>query len=266
MNARRYRIDLSYDGTNYAGWQIQPNALTVQEVLEKNLLTLTKQPTKVHGSGRTDQGVHARRQTAHFDLQRDFPITAIRKGLNGLLPPDIRILRVRRVPGDFHARRSAVEKEYRYFIHCAEVLPPCLRLYRAHVRRALHVAAMQEAAHRLEGRHDFAAFTANPRRHVESTVRTVSECSVRKNGARIQIVARGEGFLYRMVRSLAGCLIRVGEGAVLPAEATRILKSGTRTAEVPTAPPQGLFLWNVKYDCGIVGTNADSDPSITAGK
>ena len=266
MKARRYRIDLSYDGTNYAGWQIQPNGLTVQEVLEKKLLELTTQPTRVQGSGRTDQGVHARRQTAHFDLQRDFPLRAIRKGLNGMLPPDIRILRARRVASDFHARYSAVEKEYRYFIHCAETLPPYLRLYRTHVRAKLDVAAMQEAASHLQGRHDFAAFSVNPGRHVESTVRTLAQCSVHKSGARVLVVARGDGFLYRMVRSMTGFLIRVGEGNAPPAEAQHILASRTRTEKVPTAPPHGLFLWNVKYDSGIVTRNADSDPSIATGK
>lgn len=261
---KRYRIDLSYDGTNYAGWQIQPNGLTVQQVLEETLRELTGQAVKVHGSGRTDQGVHARCQVAHFDLRRELPLDAVTKGLNGLLPRDIRILRARQVPPAFHARRDVVEKEYRYFIHNAEIMPPCLRLYRAHARRKLDLAAMQAAAALFAGRHDFAAFTANPRRHVASTVRTVWECAVRKSGAQVVIVVRGEGFLYRMVRSLAGFLIRVGEGRVASAETAGVLDSRQRTARVPTAPPQGLFLWNVKYDSGIVTRNAAPDPSITA--
>jgi len=243
----RYRIDVAYDGTDYAGWQIQPNGVTVQQRLEEAIKALTGEAPKVHGSGRTDQGVHAARQVAHFDLQRAVPLQTLTRGLNGLLPKDIRVGRVTKAAADFHARRSATGKEYRYFIWNAELMSPFLRRYRAHVKPPLNVAAMREAAAHLVGRHDFAAFTANPNRAVESTIRNLTLLAVSKRGRTVTITARADGFLYRMVRSLAGFLIRVGEGAVSPGEAPSILSSRTRTARVPTAPPQGLFLWNVKY-------------------
>jgi tRNA pseudouridine38-40 synthase len=154
---------------------------------------------------------------------------------------------VARAKPDFHARRSAVRKEYRYFIWNGPVMNPCRRLYATHVRRPLDVKAMQEAAKVLVGRHDFAAFTANPNRVVESTVREVYLLHVTRKGSLITIRAASEGFLYKMVRSLSGLLLRVGEGAVSRDEVKAILASKIRTARVPTAPPEGLFLWRVWY-------------------
>lgn len=244
---QRYRISIAYDGTSYAGWQIQPNAITVQERVEVAIAEITGESPKVHGSGRTDQGVHARCQVAHFDLQEKTDTRRLRKSLNAILPADIRIIMAKCVPRDFHARKSVVSKEYRYFIWNSDIVPPFLRLYRTHVRNSLDADAMAEAAALLVGRHDFAAFTANPKRVVESTVRSVTELTVVKKGSEIVIRAAAEGFLYKMVRSLAGHLIRVGEGAVTPVETTAILESGKRTARVPTAPPEGLFLWHVQY-------------------
>ncbi len=243
----RHRIVVAYDGTAYSGWQVQPGLVTVQARIEEALARLTGEAVKIHGSGRTDQGVHARGQVAHFDLHKRWPGAAILKALNALLPADIRILRAARAKPDFHARRSARQKEYRYFIWNADVREPSRRLYTAHVRRPLDVAAMQAAAGMLEGRHDFAAFTANPNRVVESTVREVRTLAVSKAGPLITVRAASDGFLYKMVRSLCGLLIRVGEGAESPDSARAILASRLRTARVPTAPPEGLFLWRVWY-------------------
>ncbi|MGQ9661479.1 MAG: tRNA pseudouridine(38-40) synthase TruA [Kiritimatiellia bacterium] len=243
----RYRLDISYDGTAYAGWQIQPNHITIQEQLESALTSIAGQQIKLHGSGRTDQGVHARQQVAHFDLERWIAPGVLAKALNACLPADIRVWSARKVPEDFHARRSAVSKEYRYFIWNAEVLPPYLRFYRAHVRVPLDFHRMQRAAALLVGKRDFAAFSANPNRDVGSTVRTLHRLCLRKQGREITIIAASDGFLYRMVRSIVGFLIRVGEGALAPEEATSILASRRRTARVPTAAPQGLFLWRVRY-------------------
>ncbi|MCA1808573.1 MAG: tRNA pseudouridine(38-40) synthase TruA [Lentisphaerae bacterium] len=242
-----YRATIAYDGTAYAGWQIQPNGLAVQEVIERSLAHLNGAPVKLHGSGRTDRGVHARAQSANFTLGRRWIPVDLQRALNAVLPSDIRILKLTGTRTDFHARRSAVAKEYRYLIWNDEIMPPHLRLYRAHVRRPLDVAAMQLAAARLIGCHDFAAFSANPNRPVESTVRTLARLLVRRRGHDITIVARGNGFLYKMVRSLAGLLIRVGSGEVAPAKVKDILATRIRTAVVPTAPPQGLFLWQVFY-------------------
>lgn len=243
----RFRITVAYDGTAYYGWQVQPEHRTVQQCIEESLERLTGETVKVHGSGRTDQGVHAAGQVAHFDLSRKWVCTALMKGLNAVLPADIRVLRVNRAKPDFHARRSAVRKEYRYFIWNHPVMDPCRRLYAVQARRPLDIGAMQAAAGLLVGRHDFAAFTANANREVGSTIREVYGLSVRKQGPLVVIRATSEGFLYKMVRSLTGILLRVGEGQVGPEIVQEILESRVRTARVPTAPPQGLFLWRVWY-------------------
>lgn len=244
---RRFRMVVAYDGTAYGGWQVQPNNTSVQAELEQAIEQLTGERPRVHSSGRTDTGVHALGQVAHFDLHRRVDTGKFQVGLNALLPDDIRVLRLTRTRTDFHARYDATGKEYRYFIWNAPVLRPDLRQYRAHERRPLDVAAMREAAARLVGKHDFAAFSANPHREINGTVRTLTALEVRRRGNELMIVARGDGFLYRMVRSLAGFLIRVGRGEVTPATATEILHSKVRTARVPTAPPQGLFLWRVMH-------------------
>ena len=244
----RFRIDVSYDGTAYAGWQVQPNVTTVQHLLEKAIKKITSEKTKVHGSGRTDQGVHARKQVAHFDLKKAISsVSSFKNGLNAVLPADIRILKVMNVASDFHARRSVSAKEYRYFIWNSNVMPPFLRNYRVRVRKKLDVEAMRIAAGLIAGRHDFTAFSANPGREVENPVRALYDLRVIKRGKEIIIIAKAEGFLYKMVRSIVGFLIRVGDGSVPPAEANSLLSSGKRTAHVPTARPQGLFLWNVWY-------------------
>ncbi len=244
---QRYRMTVAYDGTAYAGWQVQPNQQTIQGEMERVLHELTGTSTRIHSSGRTDQGVHARGQVVHFDLERTEPARQLLRGFNALLPEDIRVLCVRRVASDFHARSDAREKEYRYFIWNEPVMPPWLRQYRTLVRMPLNVAAMNRAARQLVGQHDFAAFSANPQYEREGTVRHLRALRVRQKGAEIEIVARGDGFLYRMVRSLAGFLIRVGTGELPPEAAGEILASKTRTARVPTAPGRGLFLWRVTY-------------------
>lgn len=241
-------MTVSYDGTAYAGWQVQPGDPTVQEAIERVLQGLVGGPVKIHGSGRTDQGVHARGQVAHVDLQTRMDAGALFRALNARLPNDIRVLRVARARPDFHARRSAVAKEYRYFIWNGAVMPPERRLYMAHVYRPLDAARMRQAARLFVGEHDFAAFTANPNRAVESTVRAITHFDVRCAGRAICLRVRGSGFLYKQVRSMAGFLIRIGEGAERPAAVRELLlRRASRTARVPTAAPQGLFLWRVWY-------------------
>jgi len=245
---QRYKFLIAYDGFEYAGWQVQPGMKTIQGELEKCFQRLMGREVKVHGSGRTDQGVHAFGQVAHADLSGSLGDKKIIQAANALLPPAIRILKVKSVPAEFHARRDALSKEYRYFIWNGAVMPPFLCRYRTHIRLPLNVSAMQRSAALLIGKHDFAAFTVNPRRVVESTVRNLSLLAVRRRGNEITVTARSNGFLYRMVRSLAGFLIRVGIGDLPPAEAKIILEQKKRTAVVPTAPPQGLFLWRVDYE------------------
>jgi tRNA pseudouridine38-40 synthase len=245
-----YKLTLAYDGTDYAGWQVQPNGTAVQEIVERAIERIFGDKARVHGSGRTDAGVHALAQVAHFQIPRakaSIPAANLRRALNGVLPPDVRVLKVEPAPNDFHARFSAHEKTYRYQIFCGDVMDPFSRRWAAHWPKPLDVAAMRRAARVLAGRHDFAAFAANPRREQESTVRTLKRLSVARRGKWVTITATADGFLYKMVRSLAGALLKVGAGKLTPADIGRILKSKTRTALVETASPQGLFLIKVKY-------------------
>ncbi|HBA83036.1 MAG TPA: tRNA pseudouridine(38-40) synthase TruA [Verrucomicrobia bacterium] len=244
---QRYKMMLGYDGTLYAGWQTQPEHRTVQGELERVLQELTGEQTRIHSSGRTDRGVHARAQVVHFDLEKPVVCWKLMRGFNALLKDDIRILTLAEAASDFHARYGTKGKEYRYFIWNGPVMPPAMRFYRTWVRPRLDVKAMQAAADRLVGNNDFAAFSANPNREIEGTVRHLRELTVRRHGREITLVAGGDGFLYKMVRSLAGFLIRVGTGELQPDAASTILSSKVRTARVPTAAPQGLFLWRVDY-------------------
>jgi tRNA pseudouridine38-40 synthase len=243
----RVRMDIAYDGSEFSGWQRQTGHRTVQEDLESAISRVAGEQVVVFGSGRTDAGVHARGQVAHIDLQDGCDLVRLMRGVNAVLARDVRVMRMSRARPEFHAQFSAMAKEYRYFIWNGAVMPPLDRRTRAHVRDPLDVAAMRKAALMLVGRHDFAAFTANPNREVETTVRELLRLEVHKRGSLIEIRALGRGFLYKMVRSLAGFLIRVGQGAEKPETASSILGSRLRTARVPTAAPQGLFLWKVFY-------------------
>ncbi len=246
--SRRFKLTVAYDGTAYAGWQVQPHHPSVQQTIEETLAGIVCHPVKIHGSGRTDQGVHARGQVAHVDLTCRMDAASVGRALNARLPPDIRILKVSVARPDFHARRSAAGKEYRYFVWNDAMVLPDKRLYAAHVYRPLDVAAMRKAAAFFVGRHDFASFTANPQREVESTVRTVFAFTVGKKGKEIVFRVSGEGFLYKQVRSMVGFLFRIGEGAEPPEAVKELLSScAPRKARVPSAAAQGLFLWRVWY-------------------
>lgn len=247
MGAMRILLCLEYEGTAYAGWQRQKNALSVQQVLEEGLRRLLGRDTPVCGAGRTDAGVHALGQAAHFDTRASIPPDRYAHALNALLPPDIRVTRSLEVPEAFHARFSAHRKEYRYYLYCAEQ-PSALFASRVwHVRGPLDLGAMADAAARFVGRHDFAAFQAAGAA-VRDTVRTVESAAVRSGAGTIEIAVAGEGFLYNMVRILAGTLERVGAGALAPECVTRALASGNRLDLGPTAPARGLYLWNITYE------------------
>lgn len=244
----RYKITVAYDGTNYSGWQIQPGKTTVQGEIERAVEKMTGRPIRIHHSGRTDAGVHAKGQVAHFDLKEPVDTGRFMNGLNAHLDYDIRIMKMEKVRPDFNARYDAVSKEYRCFIWNGPAVPPELRLYRLHERRRLDIKAMRKAAERLVGKHDFAAFTANPQREIEGTVKTITKiCITRTREGDMTIAVTGEGFLYKMVRTIAGFLLRVGLGELTPEDAGRFLKAGVRTNEIPTVKPLGLFLWRVDY-------------------
>jgi len=245
----RFKLTIAYDGTAYYGWQVQPKHPSVQQRIETELAGITGQASvKMHGSGRTDHGVHARGQVAHVDLMCRMTPDALMRALNSRLPPDIRILKVTRAKPDFHARKSATAKEYRYFVWNDALVLPDKRLYMAHVYRPLNLALLRDAARRFVGRHDFASFAANPNRTVETTVRTIFDFTVTRKGKEICFRVRGEGFLYKQVRSMVGFLLRVGTGDEPPEAVTDLLAAHTpRTARVPSAAACGLFLWHVWY-------------------
>ncbi len=245
----RYKMKIAYDGTNYSGWQVQPNHRTIQGEIERLLAEMTCQPhVRVESSGRTDTGVHARAQVAHFDLEKPLKdIKYFQRGINAQIDRDIRIQTLEKTSPDFHARFSAVGKEYRYFIYNGLIVPPTKRLYRLQEGRPLDIERMRVAAALLVGEHDFAPFAANRKVPIKSTVRTIHSLQVRKRGADITLEVQGNGFLYKMVRGLAGFLIHVGMGRLEPEAVHEILAHGKRTAKVQTAQPHGLFLWKVFY-------------------
>lgn len=245
---KRFRLTIAYDGTAYAGWQVQPDEPSVQQTIEAVMSDLTGETVKLHGSGRTDQGVHARGQVAHVDLTTRMDKAALTRALNSRLPADIRVVSVANASTAFHARRSAVGKEYRYFVWNDKIMPPEQRLYNTHLRHQLNVAEMRRAAAYFVGVHDFAAFTANPNREVDGTTREVFAATVTKHGKKIVFSFSGGGFLYKQVRSMVGFLLRVGSGAEKAEAVKELLDSAeSRTARVPSAPPAGLFLWRVWY-------------------
>ena len=245
----RYKAIIAYDGTDFFGWQRQPAARSVQQDLEEALLPLSPDgaPVAVHGSGRTDAGVHARGQVAHFDLAREMDPVALRRAVNTRLAPDVRVLAAEIAAPDFDARRSAHSKQYRYRVWNAEVMDPALRRFRHHVSRELDLGAMRRAAAHFVGEHDFAAFTANPDRPVETTVRRVYAVEVEADGPDVEIRVTGNGFLYKMVRSISGFLLAVGTGKEKPDAVLEVLESRVRTARVESAPACGLTLWQVYY-------------------
>lgn len=246
---RNIKVTLAYDGTNYYGFQEQRGTpfQTIQGVVEDRLSRLAKKEIRVIGAGRTDTGVHARGQVVNFDAG-DWTIGAERVAyaLRSLLPEDIVALESTEVEPSFHARFSAVAKSYCYTIYNGKIPSPFHRLYSYHIHHPLDEGAMREGAKYLLGRHDFSAFRAlgTP---VKSTVRTIYESRVNRVGDMIYIDLRGDGFLYHMVRMIAGTLIRVGKGKTPPEEVGEILLCGDSLRGGPTAPARGLCLEQVEY-------------------
>lgn len=244
---RRIHLTVEYDGTNYAGWQRQANAMTVQEKLEAAILRLTGEAVNVSGASRTDAGVHALGQSAHFDTESRIPADKFSFALNTMLPPDIRVTMSEEVPPEFHARFSGKGKRYRYLIHAAPHASALGRLTHAHVIYPLDVEKMRVEARDLLGTHDFAAFAASGS-VVKDTVRTIWRAEIRQDGPEIELIVEGSGFLYNMVRIIAGTLIGVGSGKIEPGAFRRAIASGNRLDLGITAPAHGLTLMEVFYD------------------
>ncbi len=253
MKARKYKVVIAYDGTAYSGWQYQDNALGIQQVVEEVLAYLEGAPVRIFGSSRTDAGVHAKGFVGHFHLTKPIPPRNLVKAMNSRLPEAVRILKASYAAESFDARLSAKGKEYRYQLYQGNILPPHLVPYWTFCHRPLNYAAMQKAASYFVGRHDFVSFAANPNRVLETTVRTIYGFEVKKAGPKYTFIVRGDGFLYKQVRSMVGFLISVGKGLEQPEAVRELLAAATpRTARVETAPARGLFLWKVFYTCSTI--------------
>lgn len=249
----RLRLTIAFDGTAYAGWQVQKSGRGVQEVVEEALARLFPSHPRLHSSSRTDAGVHALGMVAHCDLRAEewrMTTAKVRLAINAHLPEDIRVLRAAIATPTFHARFAARHKQYRYFVWNHAAMNPLMRHVAWHVPRALDLAAMGQAAAALVGRRDFRAFTANPgyaRRH---TVRNVTRCTVSRRGALVTFTIEADGFLYKMCRGIVGTLVQVGLGRLPADQVPAIVASEDRRIAGMTAPAQGLVLWRVSYGGG----------------
>lgn len=240
---KRILLVVAYDGTNYHGWQIQPNGNTIEAELNLHLTQLLGESIVVSGASRTDAGVHARCNLAVFDTNARIPGEKISFALNQRLPMDIRIQNSMEVALDFHPRFVETVKTYRYQIYNAVFSSPVRRLYTHFVYHSLDIDRMKQAASFLVGEHDFKSF-CSIHSEAESTVREITGISVTRENEEICIEVRGKGFLYNMVRIIAGTLIEMGKGSMTPEEMQRILDAEDRSEAGPTAPPNGLILWD----------------------
>ena len=255
---RRVKLAVAYDGTAYAGWQMQPNGTTIQSVMEQALERILQESVRLRAAGRTDAGVHAREQVVDFCDSGKRDLETVVRGGNALLPDDIRILSAREAPEEFDARGHAEEKEYRYFLLLSRTASPFLSRYAWHIESPVDLGAVREALSRLVGEHDFTSFRGQ-RCAAKTPIRTIFRAGVTCYDASalplpgpcvpglcsIDIV--GSGFLRHMVRNIVGTVIDAGKGIYPPGHITHILEKRRRSEAGITAPARGLFLWKVKY-------------------
>lgn len=242
----RWKAVVAYDGTDFDGWQSQTGGNAVQDVIERRLAVVLAAAVRIHGSGRTDAGVHARGQVFHFDAAWRHGGARLHRALQTGLPATIQVRSLRLAPPEFHARFSATGKRYRYELYLGTADPFATRFCWS-VEHALDGAAMARAAALLRGRHDFKAFAATGGTERATTVRELRRLEVVRRGRRMRLTFEADGFLYKMVRSLTGALVNVGRGQLTPAALAELLTAGRRPPVVQTAPPQGLSLERVFY-------------------
>lgn len=252
---KRIRLTVAYDGTDYCGWQIQPNGITIEEILNEKLKKLTGEDIRVIGASRTDSGVHALGNVAVFDTESPIPPERMAYALNQKLPEDIVVVKSEEAPAGWHPRyQKQVSKTYEYHIYNARTPNPLKRRYSTFVSFPMDVGKMRQGAAYLTGEHDFVSF-CNIRTNVEDTVRRVDRIEIEEygedvvSGKDIVIRVTGNGFLYNMVRIMAGTLIRVGRGFYTPEKVKEILEAKERTEAGVTAPPEGLTLIGIEYRC-----------------
>lgn len=250
MNAsRHYKLIITYDGTAYGGWQVQPNAVTIQQLLQEALTTFFREPILAAGAGRTDAGVHALGQVASFQTAKPFDNRRLLNSLNGLLPKDIRVIDLQEVENDFHPRYSAQKKIYRYHLDLGRFATPFKRLYSWHINARFNHETAAEAASHFIGTHDFRSF-ANVGYHdgrERDTVRTIYRLDLLRSEDELALEFEGNGFLYKMVRNIVGCIVEAATGKLSTAAIPAMLQQLDRKAAGQAAPPQGLFLVEVIY-------------------
>jgi tRNA pseudouridine38-40 synthase len=245
----KYKALISYDGTQYGGWQVQRNAVTIQEQIQNALSTVLRTPTDLSGSGRTDAGVHALGQCAHFTHPTPVDLSRCLASLNGLLPPDIRIHSLTPVAEEFHARYSATGKIYHYHLHLDPILNPFDKLYRYHVPHPVNLELMKEAAKGFLGTHDFTSFTnqAAQGSAAHDPVRTLTRLDLICEPGGLRLEFEGNGFLYKMVRNIVGTLLDISCEKIPLEKLPAIFAAKDRTQAGRAAPPHGLFLVHVHY-------------------
>ena len=243
---RRIKLVVSYDGTAYCGWQLQPNGVTIEEVLNKALSSLLKEDIQVIGASRTDAGVHARGNVAVFDTESSIPPERFLYAVNALLPEDIVVVDSCEVAADWHPRHCNTEKTYEYRVLNQKLPDPMRRRDTYFVSFPLDLEKMRKAAGYLEGEHDFKSF-CNVHTHVEDTVRTIYRLEVIREENVITFRVRGNGFLYNMVRIISGTLIEIGNGQYPPERVKKILDACDRSVSGPTAPAHGLTLIGIEF-------------------
>jgi tRNA pseudouridine38-40 synthase len=243
---RTIRLIIEYEGTAYAGWQLQPNGLSIQEVVEGALARVLGEEVRLISSGRTDAGVHARGMVAHFVTSRDLPRSAFREGTNRHLPRDVAIRDADEAPSGFHARFDARGKWYRYTLYLGPMRSPLAARTSWHIRSSIDVDAMSAGAAAFVGTHDFAAFRSSAC-EAKTTTRTIFSVSLAREGDLLHIDVKGSGFLKNMVRVMVGTLLEIGMGKRHPGDVELLLREGVRSRAGRTAPPCGLCLMEVWY-------------------
>lgn len=249
----KLRLTIAYDGTAYQGWQVQKIGTGVQEKAEAALAKLFPSKPRLHGSSRTDTGVHAFGMVAHFEVPRGefkMPVRKLALAINAWLPEDIRVLSAVRAPNSFHARFDATGKQYRYFVWNHPVMNPLIRRTAWHVPRLLDLKAMRAGARLFVGRHNFRSFAADPGYEKERTVRTVTRCDIRRSGPLLTFVVEADGFLYKMCRGIVGTLVQIGMGKFPPGEVKWMIGHKDRRVAGMNALAHGLVLWKVFYRKG----------------
>jgi len=246
----KIKLTIAYDGSNYAGWQVQKTGIGVQQKIEEAFGKIFPSVRRIHSSSRTDTGVHALGMIAHVEIpEAEFkmPSAKLALAINAFLPPDIRITAAARCRDDFHARFDATGKQYRYFVWNHSGMNPLLRHMAWQVPQKLDLEPMRSAARLFIGTHNFRSFAATRNYEMESTIRTLTRCDIKRSGPLLTFVIEGEGFLYKMCRGIVGTLVQIGRGKFAPKELKPMLAAKDRRAAGMTAPAHGLVLWKVYY-------------------